>query len=88
MSQHILIVEDEEQVRSCLKEVLSDAGFDITEVGDGDRAIKMLDSPPRFDLLLTIFQCPASLTAMQWRPRQSRFTLEFQSSTRVGARTA
>lgn len=58
MSQHILIVEDEEQVRSCLKEVLSDAGFDITEVGDGDRAIKMLDSPPRFDLLLTDISMP------------------------------
>jgi CheY-like chemotaxis protein len=48
----ILLVEDEEQLRSMLKLVLLDAGHEVEEAGDGTQAYESYSQRPA-DLLLT-----------------------------------
>ena len=54
----ILLVEDEYLVRLILAEALVDAGFAVTEADGGVEAVRMLDGPSRFDLLITDVQMP------------------------------
>jgi len=48
----ILIVDDEDSVRSVLKDVLDDNGHDIYEAGDGKEAYKIFNDNP-IDLIIT-----------------------------------
>ncbi|OQY53731.1 MAG: response regulator [Desulfobacteraceae bacterium 4572_88] len=49
---HILIVDDDTQVREMLRQMLEDAGFEVTEAPDGKVAMKLyLESPS--DMVLT-----------------------------------
>jgi len=41
----VLIVDDDEDLRGIVKEVLSDEGFSPTEASDGLRAIEVLPHP-------------------------------------------
>ncbi|MBY0492889.1 MAG: sigma-54 dependent transcriptional regulator [Cyanobacteria bacterium] len=41
---HLLLVDDEESLRSVVAERLTDAGYEVTEAADGEAAIKALDS--------------------------------------------
>ncbi len=53
----ILVVDDEEGVRSFLAEALEDAGYSVVEAGDGDAAAERLRREA-FDLLITDFRMP------------------------------
>ena len=53
----ILIVEDSASLRALLKTVLTIAGYEVTEAGDGEQALSML-SDGSFDLLITDLNLP------------------------------
>jgi two-component system response regulator AtoC len=53
----ILVVDDEEGVRSFLAEALEDAGHSVAQAGDGDDAAERLRREP-FDLLITDLRMP------------------------------
>jgi CheY-like chemotaxis protein len=57
----ILIVEDEFLIRLTLAEALTDAGFEVTEAGDGEEAAALLRAQPPFDVMLTDLQLPGRL---------------------------
>lgn len=50
----ILLVEDQDNVRGLCVEVLSQAGYQVTEARNGPEALAVMQDPKRtFDLLLT-----------------------------------
>jgi two-component system response regulator AtoC len=53
----ILVVDDEEGVRSFLAEALEDAGHSVAQAGNGDDAAERLQREP-FDLLITDLRMP------------------------------
>jgi CheY-like chemotaxis protein len=59
--RRILVVDDDEDVRSALDELLTDAGFSVSTACDGQQAIRLLQAsarPP--DLILLDLQMPRS----------------------------
>jgi CheY-like chemotaxis protein len=56
-SPHILVVDDEAQVREFLKDLLTEDGFDVTTARDGGEALGLL-TRERFDLVLTDLKMP------------------------------
>src|SRR4051794_761941 len=52
------LVEDEYLVRLILAEALAEAGFSVTEADGGVDAVRILEGPSRFDLLITDVQMP------------------------------
>lgn len=54
----VLLVEDEFLIRLTLSEALADDGFDVTEAADGIEAMRLIDGPDQFALLLTDVQLP------------------------------
>ena len=58
-SETILVVEDEEDVRSYLVETLKDLNYDVREAPDGGAALALSEAAPfRIDLLLTDIVMP------------------------------
>ncbi|WP_186766456.1 PAS domain S-box protein [Falsiphaeobacter marinintestinus] len=57
----ILVVEDEQGVRSVLKSTLAKAGYDIQTASSGDEALLIYEADPTFDLLLTDIVMPGVL---------------------------
>ena len=55
--QHILLVDDDEAVRSVLRRGLVRAGYEVREAGDGRAALKLLASAPA-DLVITDLVMP------------------------------
>ena len=53
----ILIVEDSTSLRSLLKTILTIAGYEVAEAGDGEQALSIL-SDGSFDLLITDLNLP------------------------------
>jgi UDP-3-O-[3-hydroxymyristoyl] N-acetylglucosamine deacetylase len=53
MSDTILVVDDEEEIRNTLRGVLADEGFDVLEASDGRRALELLEAtaPPRLAIV-------------------------------------
>ena len=51
--QHLLVVEDDAQVRTLVTEVLNELGYVVKVVEDGDAALAMLRSAWRVDALVT-----------------------------------
>ncbi|QWT21881.1 PAS domain S-box protein [Bacillus sp. NP157] len=51
--QHVLLVEDEVMLRSLAREVLEEAGYSVSDFGEGDEALLMLASDERPDILVT-----------------------------------
>jgi DNA-binding NtrC family response regulator len=49
----ILIVDDEPQIRTLLRSLLSRQGYQVTEAGDGVEALSLCEQGSSFDLLLT-----------------------------------
>ncbi len=62
MRQHVLVVDDEELMRSLLSMGLNGAGFLVTTANDGAEALSLLvdgvAAPAPVDLLLTDFNMP------------------------------
>jgi two-component system response regulator PilR (NtrC family) len=54
---HLLLVDDEESLRSVVAERLSDAGFDVTQAADGEAALKALDGFA-FDVIISDLRLP------------------------------
>ena len=54
----VLLVDDDEAVRTVLGEQLREMGFDVDEVGDGGSAIERLKANGGYDVLLTDFAMP------------------------------
>jgi len=57
MSTRVLVVEDEAPIRELLRLHLSLAGFEVTEAGDGTRALDLARSQP-FDLIVLDVMLP------------------------------
>ncbi len=53
----ILLVEDDDQLRSMLKLLLTDSGYEVWEAPDGTRVCQMHDQQ-RFDLVITDLLMP------------------------------
>ena len=54
---HILLVDDDAQVRNMLKITLERAGYEVTEAGDGNQAVAEYD-PATMDLVITDIVMP------------------------------
>lgn len=52
MAKKILIVEDENILRSLLKQALTDEGFEVEEAVDGEEALKKIKENNKIDLIL------------------------------------
>ena len=57
----VLLVEDEDLVRTLVAEALRDEGFAVTEVCTGDEAAEVLAGPDGFDVVLTDVRMPGVL---------------------------
>jgi CheY-like chemotaxis protein len=54
----ILVVEDQDILRSTLVEVIRGRGYEVIECGDGNSAKDVLDSESEIDLLLSDIRLP------------------------------
>lgn len=61
----IMLVEDEILVRELALEDLSDAGFEVSALGDGEKALETLRGDSSFDLLLTDIRMPGAIDGWQ-----------------------
>jgi CheY-like chemotaxis protein len=69
---HILVVEDDLDLRDSLVEVLLDAGYDADGVGDGREALRRLSGPRRRpDLILLDLQLP-NMNGGEFRAEQKK----------------
>ena len=59
--ERILIVEDEEGVRSLTRILLTQLGYEVLEAANGEAALELLQEHPEVDLLLTDVVLPAGL---------------------------
>jgi DNA-binding NtrC family response regulator len=56
MTEKILVLDDELSLRNSICDALRAQGYDVTDTGDGDRAVELLNG--RFDLVITDFVHP------------------------------
>ena len=61
----ILVVDDEPTVRMLVSDVLQDHGYRVIEAGDGNAALRVLQSGARVDLLITDVGLPGGLNGRQ-----------------------
>ena len=57
LARHLLLVDDEEALRSVLAERLTDQGFEVVEAADGESALKALDGFA-FDVIVSDLRLP------------------------------
>lgn len=60
--EHILVVEDDPDVRHLVVALLEDQGYRVSEAGDGTSALQLLKSDARFDLLFTDLVLPGGIS--------------------------
>lgn len=58
----VLVVEDEELLRIVIHDELREAGFEVMEAADGGKALAILTSAQRIDLLFTDIRMPGGLS--------------------------
>jgi putative two-component system response regulator len=56
----VLIADDDQMIRSFLREALRHAGYDVVAAADGAEAIRQLEEDGSFDLVVTDFSMPRS----------------------------
>lgn len=56
----VLLVEDESVTRMVMADFLEDEGYHVLEAWDGDEAVRLLNEPNQFHILLTDVQMPGS----------------------------
>jgi len=77
--ERILVVEDEDLVRSTVRTMLESLGYDISEAAEGRQALAMYSAGPGYDLVLTDMVMPGGMSGWDlaqaiWRDRpQQRF---------------
>ena len=57
--RHLLLVDDEESLRSVVAERLTDEGFEVTQAADGESALKALDGFA-FDVIVSDLRLPSA----------------------------
>jgi len=63
---HLLVVEDQELVRSVIVHALTEAGFEVSSTGVADQAIQLLDdSGSRYGALITDINLEAPLSGLE-----------------------
>jgi CheY-like chemotaxis protein len=67
----ILIVEDDSRLRSGLRELLRQHGYDVVAVGNGDQALDHLRSSRRTDLIFLDLRMPG-MNGWQFRAEMRR----------------
>jgi CheY-like chemotaxis protein len=58
MAERILVVEDENDIRAEIAELLREAGFEVAEAADGNEALQKLRAGPRPCLILLDLMLP------------------------------
>jgi PAS domain S-box-containing protein len=77
--ERVLVVEDEDLVRSTVRTMLESLGYDISEAAEGRQALAMYSAGPVYDLVLTDMVMPGGISGWDlaqaiWRDRpQQRF---------------
>jgi signal transduction histidine kinase/DNA-binding response OmpR family regulator len=71
-SERILVVEDSEDVRRAVVEMLKGWGYRVEAAEDPDIAAAMLEKDAAFDLLFTDIVMPGSITAVELAQRAQR----------------
>ena len=61
----VLVIDDEPIVRMLIVEVLLEAGYSALEAEDGASGLKILQSAPRIDLLITDVGLPGGMNGRQ-----------------------
>jgi PAS domain S-box-containing protein len=61
----ILVLEDDEDVRSYSVDILRELGYRVVEAHDGPAALRLLEQNPRVDLLFTDVVLPGGMTGAQ-----------------------
>jgi two-component system, cell cycle sensor histidine kinase and response regulator CckA len=56
--EHVLVVEDDRQVRAIVKHMLASRGYDVTTAADGAEALATAAGPEFFDLILSDLVMP------------------------------
>jgi two-component system response regulator AtoC len=57
---HVLIVDDESLIRWSMAETLGLAGFEVSEAGDAEEALRRLSTTPAPDVILLDYRLPDS----------------------------
>jgi two-component system, NtrC family, response regulator PilR len=60
-TERILVVDDEETMRDLISMMLTTAGYQCQKAASGDKALALLDSGTKFDLVLTDIQRPDAI---------------------------
>ncbi|HVH81339.1 MAG TPA: response regulator [Stellaceae bacterium] len=60
----ILVLEDEDQVRDLISEVLAEAGFDVATAATGWEAVALVEEK-KFDLIVADIRLPGGLDGLQ-----------------------
>jgi CheY-like chemotaxis protein len=61
----VLVVDDETSIRMLVMEVLQENGYAGIEAGDGSAGLRMLDSNPHVELLITDLGLPGGMNGRQ-----------------------
>ena len=61
----VLVLEDDDDVRSYSTEILRELGYRVLEAHDGTSALRILDQQPRVNLLFTDVVLPGGMTGAQ-----------------------
>jgi len=61
LGRTVLVVEDEARLRKVATRLLRDAGFRVTEAGDGGEAMRQAEAAARVDLLFTDMELPGGM---------------------------
>jgi PAS domain S-box-containing protein len=64
-SEHILVIEDDEDLRIISTSILRKHGYQVTEAGNGEQAIIHLKGGQPFDLLFTDLILPGGMNGME-----------------------
>jgi DNA-binding response OmpR family regulator len=60
----VLVVEDDDLLRTLVAEALQDQGFEVVEAADGVMALAVLQSDARIDLLMTDVGLPGGMSGL------------------------
>jgi two-component system response regulator MprA len=66
---HILVVEDDRDIRETVVDILEDHGFEVTAAGDGQQALNFLDAGTLPDAILLDLMMP-NMNGFQFREEQ------------------
>src|SRR5882672_7811226 len=63
--KRILVVDDEETVRTICVRMLSPLGYTVVTANNGDEAFKLIVEDQPFDLLITDYRMPGSFNGLE-----------------------